>query len=370
MTAGVVNHEGDSSSSPENDVSGSCGEFFVPPSDLRGVFCGSGADAVSDPRIAEAVLDLVDTTTISGTTTSASSSDAGSQKDDRHEEEEEEEPVRVLYLGTAQYDLPDSQEQQTRPFLDLNCTVSNLCVASADPPPFDELQSAVQDAHVIVVSGGNTLHALDCWRAIGLDQLLCDAAERGAVITGGSAGAVCWFDAGHSDSMDPNSYRDVVLGNAKPTATTDDWDYIRVPGLAILPGLLCPHHDRVQSNGVLRGDDFDDMLRKRHSNEMGIGIDHWAAFIVEPEGRYRVLSLKDKPGSVLWDDKGNPRMCRNQTGIPGVWIKTVEPGGSAVTTTLCPWEGLIQDLLRESSGTIVEDERVEICRNENPSPIE
>ena len=46
-----------------------------------------------------------------------------------------------------------------------------------------------------------------------------------------------------------------------------DWDYIRVDGLGFIPGLCCPHHDRVQSNGVLRAHDFDEMIL-RHPTEV------------------------------------------------------------------------------------------------------
>jgi dipeptidase E len=77
-----------------------------------------------------------------------------------------------------------------------------LEVAHTSPLLID-LEEAVQKAHVILVSGGNTLYAVDRWRMLGLDGLLKDAAERGVVMTGGSAGCICWFDGGHSDSMDP-----------------------------------------------------------------------------------------------------------------------------------------------------------------------
>ena len=49
--------------------------------------------------------------------------------------------------------------------------------------------------------------AIDRWYTIGLDVLLRQAKDRGAILAGGSAGAICWFDAGHSDSMDPESFK-------------------------------------------------------------------------------------------------------------------------------------------------------------------
>ena len=91
--------------------------------------------------------------------------------------------------------------------------------------------------------------------------------------------------------MDPDSYKEAKLGSAhgdsepdiddategqkeeeKDEGVDDDddakeWDYIRVNGLGFVPGLCCPHHDRVQSNGVLRATDFDDMML-RHPTEV------------------------------------------------------------------------------------------------------
>ena len=61
------------------------------------------------------------------------------------------------------------------------------------------------------MSGGNTLYACDRFRKVGLVPILRAAAHRGCVLAGGSAGAICWFDGGHSDSMDPAYYRDALV---------------------------------------------------------------------------------------------------------------------------------------------------------------
>lgn len=67
-----------------------------------------------------------------------------------------------------------------------------------------------------------------------------------------------WFDGGHSDSMDPDTFsepilskfgkndnsvsKDVDVADESSTVGTilKDWNYIRVDGLAYLPGLVCP----------------------------------------------------------------------------------------------------------------------------------
>jgi hypothetical protein len=138
-------------------------------------------------------------------------------------------------------------------------------------PPPAAVGAAFSAADIIIVSGGNTLYAVDRWRQLGVDAALRAALERGAVLAGGSAGAICWFDGGHSDSMDPDTYRVPMLAAAAaaqegataaaPAAgAAKAWQYIRIDGLGFLPGLVCPHHDRVQSNGVPRATDFDAML--------------------------------------------------------------------------------------------------------------
>ena len=245
--------------------------------------------------------------------------------------------------------------------------------------------SKVAAADILVVSGGNTLFARDRWEITGAAGAMKAAAERGCVLAGGSAGAICWFDGGHSDSWDPDTYRDAMLEDAavegavlegavleeaggegdagKDEASTFDgesgarpWKYLRVPCLSIFPGLVCPHADSVQSNGLLRMADFDEMM-VRHSGERGIAIDHWAALKFDGEG-YEVHGLEGKGGSV-GEDGG---WVGDRTGAPGCWIKEVV--GGAVTTTLAAKKGKVEDLLRTATA-IVEDPGVAVCRREN-----
>ncbi|AKQ47543.1 peptidase S51 [Rufibacter radiotolerans] len=74
----------------------------------------------------------------------------------------------------------------------------------------------------ILVTGGNTLNAMTLWKAHGLDVILKKAWEKGILLTGPSAGAICWFEEGLSDS------RPVDLSVVK--------------GLGFLKGSNCPHY--------------------------------------------------------------------------------------------------------------------------------
>lgn len=283
------------------------------------------------------------------------------------------EEVNVVYLGTATYDIEQFQGRQTQRFVEMGCSVTSLKVTTDVPSNMFQL---VDEADVIVVGGGNTLFAVDRWRLIGLDTALRTAMERGTIMTGGSAGAICWFDGGHSNSMDPDTYRDFrVRKFGKATQDLDnvvdeiyatsseeikDWKYIRISALGFLPGLVSPHHDRVQSNGVLRADDFDRLLLE-NPGELGIGIDHWAALVVDGMD-YHVLSLKDREGSIL----NGTDFCTDGSGEPGIWIKEVVNG--KVVQKVCPSEGRLMDLLRLPSKIIEDIQSVELCRRENRQP--
>jgi peptidase E len=89
-------------------------------------------------------------------------------------------------------------------------------------PPGDLRDQALgQDA--ILVTGGNTANALAIWRAHGFDEILREAWEQGVVLTGWSAGMICWFEHGVTDSFGP--------------------DLAGMECLGFLPGSACPHYD-------------------------------------------------------------------------------------------------------------------------------
>jgi dipeptidase E len=90
-------------------------------------------------------------------------------------------------------------------------------------PPAD-LRRLALEQDVIFVCGGNTANMLAIWRVHGFDAILRDAWEAGVVLTGWSAGMICWFEAGVTDSFGPQleGMRD---------------------GLGFLTGSACPHYD-------------------------------------------------------------------------------------------------------------------------------
>jgi peptidase E len=75
----------------------------------------------------------------------------------------------------------------------------------------------------IVVSGGNTLNQQAIWKAQGIDEVLRRAWDSGVVLGGASAGSLCWFEEGTTDS--------------RPKELT------KVECLGFLRGSHSPHYD-------------------------------------------------------------------------------------------------------------------------------
>ena len=64
-----------------------------------------------------------------------------------------------------------------------------------------DVESYILDQDIIYVGGGNTVNMLVLWKARGLDKILEKALEKGVILCGISAGSLCWFDSGNTDSF-------------------------------------------------------------------------------------------------------------------------------------------------------------------------
>ncbi|MDA8346178.1 MAG: peptidase E [Thermaerobacter sp.] len=105
---------------------------------------------------------------------------------------------RVCFLPTASGDSADYIERFYAAFNTLPCAPSHQPLFQS--PPRD-IPAFLLSQDVIYVGGGNTKNMLAIWRAWGLDEVLRTAWERGIVLAGISAGALCWYEAGVTDSV-------------------------------------------------------------------------------------------------------------------------------------------------------------------------
>lgn len=121
-----------------------------------------------------------------------------------------------------------------------SCVPSHL---SLFKPPTRDLEAFVLAKDIIYVGGGNTKNLLALWKEWGLDVILRKAWEQGIVLSGISAGSLCWFEDGVTDS-----YGDGL----EP-----------IQPLGFLPGSNCPHYDgeeerrpayqQLVANGTVQG---------------------------------------------------------------------------------------------------------------------
>jgi peptidase E len=107
---------------------------------------------------------------------------------------------RICYLPTASADSADATIAffKSCATLDVEPHVQNSFIESLSQPlGWDEVLLSMDG---IVVSGGNTLNQQAIWKAQGIDVVLRQAWDRGIVLGGASAGSLCWFEEGTTDS--------------------------------------------------------------------------------------------------------------------------------------------------------------------------
>lgn len=119
----------------------------------------------------------------------------------------------------------------------------------------------------IVVGGGNTLNMLGIWHAQGIDTLLQQAYRRGVVLSGGSAGSLCWFQTGVSDS--------------RPERLS------LITGLGLLPYSNCPHYRQASRRKL-----YEALLLNGKAGE-GYGCDDQSAILFRDGKFHSAYSTSD-----------------------------------------------------------------------------
>jgi len=136
-------------------------------------------------------------------------------------------PARVCFIATASADSATYITKFYRAFsgrcIPTDLTLFDSSALPRRPALTVDLASFVASQDVFYVGGGNTANLLAVWRAHKLDRLLRRAWRNGAVLSGVSAGMLCWFQGGITDSF--GGYKRIQ------------------DGLGLLRGTACPHYD-------------------------------------------------------------------------------------------------------------------------------
>lgn len=104
----------------------------------------------------------------------------------------------VCFMPTASGDAADYVVRFYSAFSKLVCKPSHLSLFKL---PTSDLEDFILEQDVIYVGGGNTRSMLSLWREWGMVEILQEAYENGSILSGLSAGAICWFEQGVTDSV-------------------------------------------------------------------------------------------------------------------------------------------------------------------------
>ena len=170
---------------------------------------------------------------------------------------------RVTFVPTASGEPDHYVSNFYSAFLKLGCRPSVLTFFKRTP----DLRSFLLNQDVIYVGGGNTKTMLAVWREWGVTEILREAWDCGIVLTGVSAGAICWFSQGLTDSFSD--------------------DLRPLDCLGFLPGSCCPHYDGEPQ----RRPSYHRLLA---SGEIvaGVAIEDWVGIHFRDTKIYRVIASK------------------------------------------------------------------------------
>ena len=149
-----------------------------------------------------------------------------------------------LFVPTASHDCMPYYNTFHKVYTGLFDIKTDVALTIRQDFDSEKMKAKFEKADFLYVGGGNTVFMLEHWRKTGLLQYIREAYERGVLIAGLSAGAICWFDEMYSDS--------VVEG-----------EYAMYPGLGWIKGKISPHYDE-------RMLDFDDIVLYNRYRAWGI----------------------------------------------------------------------------------------------------
>ena len=179
---------------------------------------------------------------------------------------------KVCFISTGAGDPEEWLAKYYKTFSKLGCRPSHLAFfrkPRRGSIPLEQIERGLLAQDAIYVGGGNTRSMLAVWREWGLDRILGRAWQAGVLLGGMSAGAVCWFKYGATDS---------VLGPGRSSALSC---------LGFLPGSCSPHFD----GEPRRRGDFRQLISSGRLPS-GIGIDDGVAVLYQNRTITEVVSSR------------------------------------------------------------------------------
>jgi peptidase E len=182
---------------------------------------------------------------------------------------------KICFIGTASGDAEAYIQNFYKCFEKRDCSPSHLSLFAGHT---DKIEEFILDQDILFVGGGNTRNMLVLWKEWGLDLMVKKAYQRGTILSGVSAGAICWFEEGLTDSI-PNQIT-------------------KLNCLGFLRGSNCPHFDgEPERQAVYR--------EKISSGEMksGIACDDGVALHFVNENLFRIVSSQENKRALRYEMK-------------------------------------------------------------------
>ena len=191
-------------------------------------------------------------------------------------DQSEKDVPNICFIPTATGDNEAYKVNYYSTFSKLDCSPSHLDFFKRTP----DLKELILKQDVIFVGGGNTKSMLAVWKDWGLDLLLKEAYEKGVIMSGVSAGAICWFDKG----------------------ITDSWaeDLKVMDCLGFIEGACCPHYDEEpQRKPSLNKFITEKVLKSCYA------VDGGCALHIEDEKEFKSVVFSENKNSFLVEMKDN-----------------------------------------------------------------
>ena len=160
-----------------------------------------------------------------------------------------------LFLPTASHDCMPYYNTFHKVYTGIFGIKTDVALTVGREVDLEKLRLKFEKADFIYVGGGDTVFMLEHWKKIGLLPLIREAYERGVLLCGLSAGAICWFEDMYTDSL--------VEG-----------EYAMYPALGWLTGKISPHYNE-------RMLDFDEIVLYNRFRAWGIENDAALEFVNE-----------------------------------------------------------------------------------------
>jgi dipeptidase E len=171
---------------------------------------------------------------------------------------------KVCFISTASGDSEGYIQRFYEAFNNHKCYPSHLSLFKNTP---NDIEDFILDKDILYVGGGNTRNLLVLWREWGVDKYIRKAWENNVILSGLSAGSICWFEEGVTDSI--------------PGELT------RLECLGFLKGSNCPHYDGEAD----RRPSYHRLLKQNEISN-GIAMDDGVAVHYQDEQIFKVISSR------------------------------------------------------------------------------